>query len=250
MGDDRRPFRDDRSDEFARSKPRDLFDDRHSSRDDRSDESSRGKPRDLILKDGDRRSSRDEDDRRDRSFRDDDYEGGDHRSRSSREDRDLPGDRDHRGNVDSAPLRVSLEGENANQESMVKLVRAMATPEVMSVFQQSRLVESLKLRCSLTPGRSGNNVEEALSYERGAGILQTVAGVIAENLSMHFAPKLLDMLRSDPRSNWPLAQFSKSNLEKSGLTSKCKSPRASSIQGQAPGRWSSSGRRSTTSSNL
>ena len=74
------------------------------------------------------------------------------------------------------------------------------------------------MRCALIPGRSGNTVEEALSYERGAGILQTVAGVIAENLVMHFAPKMLDMLRTEPRSNWPLAQFSKTNLEKTGST--------------------------------
>ena len=99
---------------------------------------------------------------------------------------------------------------------MVKLVRSMATPEVMSVFQHSRLAESLKIRCAAVQGRHGNNVEEAMANERGTGVLQTLAGVIAENLSMHFAPKMLDMLRLIPRANWPLAQFSKMNLEKTG----------------------------------
>ena len=91
-----------------------------------------------------RRSSRDhEDDRRDRSSRDEDRDGDERRGRLSREDRDPPGDRHLRGNSDPNPPGVSVEGESANHESMVKLVRGMATPEVMSVFQHSRLAESL-----------------------------------------------------------------------------------------------------------
>jgi len=145
-----------------------------------------------------------EGDRRDRSSRDGNRDSDDRRGRFSREDRDAFDDRHLRGNSDPKVSGFNVEGEVDNQEFMVKLVRNMATPEVMSLFQHSRLAESLMIRCTAAHGRQGNNVEEAMANERGTGTLQTLAGVIAENLSMHFAPKLLDLLRTNPRANWPL----------------------------------------------
>ena len=209
---DRHQPREDRVDES------DRFSKLRQSREYRGDEYDRGsKLRDALSRNDDRRfSGSQEDDRRDRDFREEarDHEAA-RRDRLARGDRDLLSDRNSKGNSEPTPPRVVVEGESANQESMVKLVRTMATPEVMSIFRHSRLAESLKTRCALV-GRFVNTVEEALSYERGAGILQTVAGGIAENLAMHFAPKLLDMLRTDPRSNWPLAQFTEINLKKTG----------------------------------
>ena len=97
------------------------------------------------------------------------------------------------------------------------LMKDMATPKIMAMFGHSRIAEALKLRCATAiSGFGGNEVEEALSRERGVGVLQTVAGEIVEAIAMHFPPKLLDLLRKDSRSNWPLAAFAKINLEKAG----------------------------------
>ena len=118
-------------------------DDRKLFREERVDDYDRGgRARDFNSKANDlRRSSRDhEDDRRERSSRDEDRDGDDRRGRLPREDRDPPGDRHLRA-------------------------------------------ESLKMRCAFVQGRHGNTVEEAMANERGAGILQTLAGVIAENRS-------------------------------------------------------------------
>ena len=76
------------------------------------------------------------------------------------------------------------------------MIRDMSTPEIMAMFGHSRIAEALKLRCATgAGGLVGNEVEEALRRESVVGILQTVAGEIAEAIVVHFPAKLLDMLR-------------------------------------------------------
>jgi len=52
--------------------------------------------------------------------------------------------------------------------------------------------------------------------ESGAGMFQTAAGEITRCIANRIPARLLDMIRCDPRSDWPLALFTSLNLEKCG----------------------------------
>ena len=205
------------------------------SRSDNWEASQLGKDPDVKTRDREDRDRHEDNERRDRALRDERREREDRRDRWFHDEgiailaavstgiapnvggTPVGVSAKPKGNPEILPPGVSVEGEAASQESMAKLVKMMQTPEIMSVYAQSRLAEALKIRCaSSLLGGTGNVVENALTREHGVGILQTVAGVIAESLAMHFPAKLLDMLRKSPRANWPLAAFSKINLEKSG----------------------------------
>jgi hypothetical protein len=76
----------------------------------------------------------------------------------------------------------------------------------------------MKSRClsEAIGGTSGCELEEIVRRENGAGMFQTAAGEITRCIASVIPPKLLDMIRLDPRSAWPLALFTSLNLEKCG----------------------------------
>ena len=123
-----------------------------------------------------------------------------------------------RGNLYEPPPIENLEGVEGNQLVMVGLIKGLATPEIMSMFGLFRLSEAFKIRCSpeLGAGSTGNELVEAMRRESGSGMLQTAAGEIARLLTGPVPAKLLDLLRLNPRVNWPLALFTTQNLYKIG----------------------------------
>ena len=99
---------------------------------------------------------------------------------------------------------------------MARMVGVLATPEIIAPFGHIRLAESFRIRCEPAPGSgsAGNELAEEMRRENGLGMLQTVSGEISRLIAGNVPPNLLNMLRTSPRQNWPLAIFTTQNLHK------------------------------------
>ena len=161
----------------------------------------------------------DRDNRSKRGAEDDDRQSSRYEPshRSGRDGPDSGHQRKKGTGLDTPPPEI-LEGAESNQMVMVGLIKELGTPEIMSMFGLYRLSEALRFRCLPEPGSgsTGNELIEAMRRESGAGMLQTPAGEIARFLTGHVPPKLLELLRLNPRVNWPLALFTSQNLHKIG----------------------------------
>ena len=82
-----------------------------------------------------------------------------------------------------------------------------------------RMAEAMLGRCGVeSPKMTRNEVEDALLQDQGGGRAMTVVSEVARLVTGPFPPKMLDLLRKDPREFWPLAAFTRKNLESMDTT--------------------------------
>ena len=94
---------------------------------------------------------------------------------------------------------------------MVQVVRSLSIQECLALYGHARFISAMTSRCGVETGShgKGNVLEEAMKRENGLGMLQTPASEISRLISDLLPAKLLDMIRTNPRFNWPLALFTR-----------------------------------------
>ena len=122
------------------------------------------------------------------------------------------------GNSPPENLESEAMRESRNQDTMVRVVRSLSIQECLALYGHARFISAMTSRCGVDANGKGNDLEEAMKRENGIGMLQTPASEISRLISDLLPAKLLDMIRTNPRFNWPLALFTRYNLEKCGTS--------------------------------
>ena len=106
-----------------------------------------------------------------------------------------------------------------NHESLCRMTKGLDKSGLVMMVSSFRMADAMLGRCSVESIlRAGLNEVEAALHQDHGGHAMTVVSEVTRLVTGTFPPKILDILRNNPRDFWPLAACTRKNLESMGTT--------------------------------
>ena len=108
-------------------------------------------------------------------------------------------------------------GKPSNHDSLARMNKGLDKWGLLTMVSAFRVAEAMQHRCgNESDAATGlNKVEDALLQDQG-GRAMTVVSEVVRLLIGPFPTKMLDIFRKSSRAFWPLAAFTRTNLENMG----------------------------------